>query len=323
MPATHRLGTSDVTFGWNRTHRPLLTVNSGDVVEIDAPDCSNGQICASATLADFSAMDMAQLDPISGPIHVRGAEPGDVVQVDILRVAVADFGWSAVYKGVGLLQEEFPDEWFHVWDLSDGLAAELVPGVRVPLEPMLGIVGCTPDSAVTLDAVPPHRCGGNMDMQFARAGSTLFLPVQIDGAGVGIGDPHAAQGDGEVGGSGIETPARITVRLTLLKRRVLRFPVFEVAGPLERPRAETAGYYGATGIGPDPYGAAQDALRGMIDLIVAPYGLEPVQAYMLCSVAGDLRISEVVNQGTHVVSCVLPKDLFTDPVSLLTQDRET
>lgn len=313
---THRLGAGDVSFGWNSSHPPLITVASGDTVEIDAPDCSNWQVGPDATLADFSAMDLAQLDPISGPVYVEGAEPGDVLQVELLEIAPAEFGWSAVYEGTGLLQEEFPNEWIHVWDLSDGRTAELAPGVRVPLEPMVGIAGCTPDTSTTLDSVPPHRCGGNMDMQFARVGTTLYLPVEVEGALFGIGDPHAAQGDGEVGGSGIETPARIRVRLRLLKDRELRFPVYEVGGAIERPGSGASGYYGTTGIGPDLYAASQDALRGMIDLVVSRYDLEAVQAYMLCSVAADLRISEAVNHGTHLVSCVLPKDVFVDPVSL-------
>lgn len=316
MTTTHRLDSNDVSSGWSKAHEPKLSVSSGDQVEVSAPDCSNGQLDEQSTLTEFSAMDLEQLDPISGPIFVEGAEPGDVLKVELSSIVPASYGWSAVYEGTGLLQEEFPDEWFHMWDLSNQAYAELVPGIRVPLEPMVGIVGCTPDAVDVLPSVPPHRCGGNMDMRFARAGTTLYLPVEVEGALFGIGDPHAAQGDGEVGGAGIETPAQLAFTLSVLKGVDLRFPAFETAAGLERAGSSRAGYYGTTGVGPDLYEAAQDALRGMIQILTSRYDLEPIQAYMLCSVAGDLRISEVVNFGTHVVSCVLPKDLFVDSVDL-------
>lgn len=301
---------STVSFGWDRTHEPVLTIPSGTELAVAAPDCSNGQITEHSTLEDFKAMDLDQLDPISGPVFVEGASPGDVLKVEILRVEPHHFGWSAVYPGTGLLQEEFPNAWFRLWDLTEGDTAEVVPGIRVPIEPMVGIVGCTPAATGPHPSVPPHRSGGNMDMQFARPGTTIYLPVEVEGALFGIGDPHAAQGDGEVGGAGIETPADIVVRLSVIPDWGLRFPEYEVNGPIERKSAAAAGYYGTTGIGPDLYRAAQDAIRSMVNRLVQNHPIQDIDAYMLCSVAADLRISEIVNDGSYVVSALLARDIF-------------
>ncbi|GAB3119632.1 acetamidase/formamidase family protein [Glaciibacter psychrotolerans] len=311
-PSAH-LDRSTVSFGWDRNHDPAAVVASGTELFVEAPDCSNGQISATSTLETFTAMDLTQLDPISGPVFVEGAHPGDVLKVEILRVAPLHFGWSAVYPGTGLLQEEFPDAWFRLWDLTQGDSTELVPGIRVPIEPMLGIIGCTPAADGPHPSVPPHRAGGNMDMKHAREGTVMFLPVEVEGALFGLGDSHAAQGDGEVGGAGIETPADITVRLSVVRDRVLRFPEYEINRPLERASAARAGYYATTGVGPDLYQAAQAAVRAMVHRVVALYRIEEIEAYMLCSVAADLKISEIVNEGTYVISAFLPRDLFLDP----------
>lgn len=312
MTASAHLDRAMVSFGWDRSHEPALVIPSGVELFVEAPDCSNGQINESSTLVDFQAVDLAQLDPISGPVFVEGVHAGDVLRVEIIEVSPLHFGWSAVYPGTGLLQEEFPNAWFRTWDLSQGETAELVPGIRVPLQPMVGIAGCTPAAPGPHPSIPPHRGGGNMDMKYARAGTVLYLPVEVEGALFGIGDPHAAQGDGEVGGAGIETPADITVRIDVVRDRQLRFPEYEINAPLERESAARAGYYATTGIGTDLYAAAQEAIRAMVHRIVALRGIEDIQAYMLCSVAADLKISEAVNEGVFVVSAILPRDLFLE-----------
>ena len=214
------LDRSAVSFGWDRNHEPLAVVPSGTTVTVDAPDCSNGQIGPDATVDTFVAMDFAQLDPISGPIFVEGARPGDALKVEVLELVSGSYGWSGNYQGTGLLTQDFPDPWLKMWDLTTGDRAQCLPGISVPIEPMIGIAGCTPAAAGTHPSVPPHRGGGNMDMKYLRVGTTAYLPIEVEGALFGIGDPHAAQGDGEVGGAGIEAPMELTVRLSLRGARL-------------------------------------------------------------------------------------------------------
>ena len=249
------------------------------------------------------------MDLISGPVFVEGARPGDVLQVDLLDLELGSYGWSANYPGSGLLPDDFPDPWLYLWDIT-GPRAPYLGGISVPIEPMVGIVGCTPVAPGVHSPIPPLRTGGNMDVKHIGRGSTVYLPVEVDGALFGTGDPHAAQGDGEVGGSGIEAPMRIRMRLTVRRDMVIDSPEYEVRRPLERATAAAAGYYVTTGIGPDLYEASRGAVRRMIDRLTRTRGLEPIEAYELCSVALDLKISEIVDHPNFVVSAFLPNDLF-------------
>ena len=252
------------------------------------------------------------IDPIGGPIFVEGARPGDVLQVDLLDLQPGAYGWSANYTGEGLLPEDFPDPWLFIWDLT-GTRAPFIGDISVPIEPMVGIVGCTPAAPGVHASIPPLRTGGNMDVKHIGIGTTVYLPTEVEGALLGIGDPHAAQGDGEVGGSGIETSMAITMRLTVRRDLSITTPQYEVRRPLERASAAAAGYYVTTGIGPDLLEASKTAVRAMIDRLVATRGLAPVEAYELCSVALDLKISEIVDHPNFVVSAFLPNDLFGFP----------
>jgi acetamidase/formamidase len=306
------MGRTDVSFGWSRDYEPTLVIASGTEVTVDIPECSNGQVGPDATVQQFEQIDFSQIDPISGPIYVKGAQPGDVLQVDVLRLIPGGYGWSANYPGTGLLTEDFPDAWLYVWDLTTGSRTRYVKNIWVPVEPMLGIVGCTPAAPGPHPAIPPLRTGGNMDCKYIREGTSVFLPVEVEGALLGIGDPHAAQGDGESGGSGIEAPMQATVRVSVRRDRSIAFPELEVTRPLERASAARAGYHVTTGIGSDLYSAARDAMRSMVARVVYAYGLDAIEAYGLCSVAADLKISEIVNDPNYVVSAFLPRDLFTE-----------
>lgn len=300
---------SAVSFGWSSGHEPKLVVDSGDEVSVEAPECSFGQITPASTSDAIRDIDFGRIDPISGPIFVKDAHPGDVLQVDLLDIRLGSYGWSANYPGAGLLPEDFPDPWLYIWDLTHERAPYLA-GISVPIEPMVGIVGTTTAGPGLHDAIPPRRTGGNLDSKHVGAGATVYLPIEVEGGLVGIGDPHAAQGDGEVGASGIEAPAEILVRLTVRRDLALDHPEYEVRRPLERASAAAAGYYVTTGIGPDLFGAAKYAVRRMIDHLVRTTDLEPVAAYELCSVALDLKISEIVDHPNYVVSAFLPNDLF-------------
>jgi acetamidase/formamidase len=180
------------------------------------------------------------------------------------------------------------------------------PGGAVPLKPFTGTIGVAPAEAGLHSIVPPRRVGGNMDIRDLAAGTTLYLPVEVAGALFSVGDTHAAQGDGEVCGTAIESPMTVALTFDLVKGANLQFPRFTTAGPVSR-HFDADGYEATTGIGPDLFQAARDAVSAMIDLLSSRHGMSPVEAYMLCSVCADLRISEIVDQPNWVVSFYFPR----------------
>lgn len=295
--------------GWDRSAPPVLTVPSGAVLTIDVIDSSGGQLTDKSTLQDVANIDFARVDPFHGPVLVEGARPGDVLQVDLLEFVPKGYGWTANMPGFGLLADEFPNPWFHVWELGPA-RAKFVKGITVPIEPFCGVIGVARDEPGNLDVIPPRRTGGNMDSKQLQAGTTLYLPVEVEGALFGLGDTHAAQGDGEVCGNAIEAPMDVTLRLTVRRDFKLETPEYEFVRPLERASAATAGYYVTTGIGPDLFEATRDAIRHMIAKLVRSHALDRYEAYALCSTAVDLKISEIVDQPNWVVAAFLPRDIF-------------
>ena len=294
---------------WDNSIAPVATAGSGAVVEFDLLDASCGQIGPDATVQTVATLDFARVDQVNGPISVEGAAPGDTLQVEFLELQPAEWGWTAIIPGFGLLAEEFPEPALKMWRLADGWA-EFAPGVRIPLEPFCGEIGLAPGALGALSTIPPYRHGGNMDTKHLTQGATLYLPVETEGALFSLGDGHVAQGDGEVCGTAIETPMRATVRLTVRKDLPVRAPQFMTAGPLTR-GANTAPYYATDGIAPDLLEAARDAVRHMIEYLERTYGLARPDAYMLCSVAVDLKICEVVDAPNWLVGAFLPQSIFT------------
>ena len=183
------------------------------------------------------------------------------------------------------------------------------PGGKVPLKPFTGTIGVAPAEAGTHSIVPPRRVGGNMDVRDVCRGTSLYLPVEVAGALFSVGDTHAAQGDGEVCGTAIESPMKVALNFDLVKGASLAFPRYETTGPVSR-HLDEKGYLVTTGIGPDLMQGAKDALSGMIDLLGKEHGLAAIDAYMLCSVCADLRISEIVDMPNWVVSMYFPRIVF-------------
>ena len=294
---------------WDPAIPPVATVASGAIVEFDCLDSSNGQLTADSTTADVATLDFSRVDQVTGPVEVTGARPGDTLQVDILELAPADWGWTASIPGFGLLADDFSEPHYKVTALPGPTGrAEFWPGVRVPLAPFCGEIGVAPLTG-PLSTIPPDLHGGNMDTRHLIAGSTLFLPVFVAGARFSIGDGHATQGDGEVSGTAIETPMRAVVRLTVRTDIHVTGPEFVAAAD---PNAELrAGRrYATDGIGPDLLVAGRDAVRRMIDWLGREHGLTPIQAYLLCSVAVDLHISEIVDVPNYVVTAYCPLGIF-------------
>jgi acetamidase/formamidase len=246
--------------------------------------------------------------PLTGPIAVRGARPGDALRIEILDLVPGDLGHTAFSPGRGLLPDDFPEPYLKMWDL-DGQWAELRPGVRIPLEPFLGVMGVALAEPGEHSTIPPRKTGGNMDIKQLTAGTTLYLPVAVDDAIFSAGDGHAAQGDGEVCITAIETAMTATLRFSIQRDRELAGPEFQTTRALS-PRTNGGEHYVTTGIAPDLMEASKEAVRSMIRHLVAKRGLTAEEAYVLSSVAVDLKISEVVDAPNWVVSAFLPLAIF-------------
>jgi len=297
--------------GWDRAFAPVLTVAPGASVEFEVFEASGGQLSPASTVDDVGRMDFGKINPVTGPVFVDGAEPGDVLKVTLLSFAPSGWGWTANIPGFGLLAEEFRDPHLHLWQYDAITLAPAMFGAwgKVPLKPFTGTIGVAPAQPGLHSIVPPRRVGGNMDVRDLAAGTELYLPVEVAGALFSVGDTHAAQGDGEICGTAIESPMSVALQFDLIKQQPLAFPRFTTPGPVTR-HLDAKGYEVTTGIGPDLMEAARAAVRGMIDLLTRRHGMPAVDAYLLCSVCGDLRISEIVDLPNWTVSFYFPRVVF-------------
>ena len=253
---------------WDRAIEPVATVASGTVVEIEMLDASCGQITAASTADDLRTLDFSRVNPAHGPIAVEGAEPGDSLEIELLDFQPASWGWTASIPGFGLLADDFPDPALRITPLL-GETAAFLPGISVSLAPFCGGLGVAPAGAGPHSTIPPAEFGGNMDTRHLTAGATLFLPVFAPGGRFSMGDGHAAQGDGEVCGTAIETPMRALVRLSVRKGLKITAPEFVTPGPRS---ATTAAAYGTDGVAPDLMTATRDAVRRMIEYLGRDHG---------------------------------------------------
>ncbi len=309
MVRTHYLHDESVHYRWDTGNEPTLTVESGDTVVLWTRDISDNQVSPDADASVLTDFDWDRAYPLTGPIAVHGAEPGDTLKVEVLDIHTQGWGWTGVLPGFGLLTDEFPDAYLRTFDLANGEFAYLRDDIAVPLDPYFGTMGVCPAGAHDQNVVPPGSFGGNMDIRQLRRGSTLHLPVQVEEALFSCGDAHGAQGDGEMCGTAVECPMFASLRFTLEKGRTIPAPQYRTPAPLT-PRVDSAPFYGTTGVGGDLYVAAQDAVRAMIDHISQRYSLSREDAYVLCSISVDLKISEIVDGGQYIVSALLPEAIF-------------
>ncbi|WP_127361699.1 acetamidase/formamidase family protein [Actinacidiphila soli] len=292
---------------WDADLEPALAINSGDVVHYDLKVAGEGQVWPGATYPE-SKFDFDTIYNLSGPLFVNGAQAGDTLEIEILDLKPGDWGWAAFLPGLGLLPEDFPEGYVRTFDLTRGETTTLVPGVEIPVSPFLGVLGNHPGEPARQLPFPPHHGGGNMDNRHLTAGVTLWLPVFADGALFSCGDPHAAQGDGEVCVTAVECPMQTSLRFTLHKRRS-EAPSFQVPPAAVSPK-DSAGYHATMGIDPDLMTGAKKATRAMIDWLVDEHGLTREDAYILCSAAGDLKIFEIVDSGVWNVGMTMPLSIF-------------
>lgn len=338
--------------GHNRWHpdlEPIARVRPGDELTVETRDGLDGQFGPDSTHDDALRFDRGLGHPLTGPIEVTGAEPGDLLRVELLAYEPADFGVTAIVPGFGFLADVFTEPFVACWRIDGRHARSAqLPGVAIPAATFTGVVGVAPsrellaemrrreedlrargglvaedapESAVPAAAaggirtIPPRETGGNMDIPQLVAGSRLLLPVHVPGALLSIGDLHFAQGEGETCGIAIEVAGAVTIRVELERAPAWRprLPAFETP---PRPGRRS---FATTGIPVAPDGrnasldlnlAARGAVLELIDWLVATRDLSPQQAYVLASVAADLRISQVVDVPNALVSAILPLDVF-------------
>src|SRR5471030_1247229 len=291
---------------WDNSLAPAIRIAPGDTITVELENASGGQLTATSDVSALASLAFERINPVTGHIFVEGATPGDALVVEILELDVDTWGWTANIPGFGLLADRFTEPALRMSRVTNG-AIELFTGMRLPSVPMIGTIGVAPAEAGAFSVIPPTRYGGNMDIRHVGAGATLYLPVGVAGALLSLGDGHAAQGDGEVCGTAIETTAVATLRITIEKNRHLPTPML-----ITDPRSQRTGRaFATTGIGPDLLSAARDATQAMIDEIVRRTTLSAMDAYLLASVAGDLKISEVVDVPNWVVSLQLDATLLS------------
>lgn len=306
--ASHTIHAHDHHFGWDNTFPPKLTVAPGTSIAFETVDASGGQLSPDSTVADVPGLDFGMVNPVTGPVYVDGAEPGDALKVTILGYEPSGWGWTANIPGFGLLADQFPEPALHIWRYEPDLKnpGMFGPGARVPLRPFAGTIGVALAEPGHHSVVPPRNVGGNIDIRDMTVGTELVLPVEVQGALFSIGDTHAVQGEGEVCGTALESPMGVAVKLDLIKGEAPRFPWFTTPGPVSR-HLDGSGYDVTTGVGPDLMENARNALSDMVELVAKRTGMAPVEAYMLCSVCADLRISCIVDVPNWIVSVYFPR----------------
>jgi formamidase len=352
------------TKGHNRFHpdiSPVLTAEAGEEVVLQTRDGVDGQLGPGTTEADMARMETGAIHPLTGPVFVKGAQPGDVLEVEFLDIVPQSHAFTAIVPGLGFLRDVFTAPFLVHWQISDGWATSpQLAGVRIPGAPFMGVSGVAPSAAQVrawtaresallsrggmvfppdavgavpargpaaaegLRTLPPRENGGNFDVKQLTRGSKLLLPVAVEGALFSTGDGHFAQGDGEVCVTAVEMGATAAVRFRVLKgtgaARAMRGPRFSHAGYFAPPEwASPKGFVAAMGMplrddgvndGENLTLACRNALLNMIDLL-QERGWSREQAYVLCSVAADLRISNVVDVPNYVVSALIPEAIFT------------
>ncbi len=304
----HTIHRAHIHHGWDNAFAPRLRIAPGESIEFETIDASSGQLNRTSTAADLAKLDLARVNPVTGPVYIEGAQPGDALKVTVLSFKPSGWGWTGNIPGFGLLTDQFPDAHLHHWNYDPIGATSVMygPGGRVPLRPMCGTIGVAPAASGLHSIIPPRNVGGNMDIRDIAEGVELYLPVEVEGAIFSVGDTHAVQGDGEVCGTAIESPIDVALKFELIKGAHLRAPRFTTPGPTTN-HFDTKGYEVTTGIGPDLMANARAAVSEMVELLSRRFGYSPIDAYMLCSVCADLRISSIVDMPNWVVSMYFPR----------------
>ncbi len=286
---------------FSRSIPPVLTVPSGAVIEVFTEEATDAQLDLHSTAGDVPGVAFDPIHPLTGPVFIQGAEPGDVLKVTLHKIEIGDWGWVGVFPGFGFLPEEFPTPYLKTFELGkEAKSVRFSEKIEIPLKPFAGVMGVAPDTDELLSTIPPRANGGNMDDPNLVEGTVVYFPVFVPGALFSIGDTHAAQGLGEVCGTAIEAPMRIVYQVDVLKGEK----------KIQEPQYETDAYYAVTAFAETIDEAAKQATRYMVDYLVAEHGLDRTEAYVLCSLAGDLKIAEVVDVPHMLVTMHISKEVL-------------
>jgi acetamidase/formamidase len=308
----HRIGLDKYHYKWDNSLPPAVKIAPGDIVHCETNEVTSGQLHPGDPASTLGALDFDRLYPLAGPVYIEGAEPGDALEVEILTLQPGSWGWAALLPGLGLLAADFPDPYVRYFELGHRKSAELRHDIHIPIAPFCGTMGVATDEPGKHDVLPPTKGAGNIDTRHLTAGTKLYLPVFVKGAMFSAGDCHAAQGDGEVCVTGIECPMTFSLRFNVVKGGSLRpwsYHFLTPAAPLQ-PQSDAAGYHAVCALGPNLMENAQNAVRDTIAWLQADHGLSREDAYILCSLAGDLRISQIVDQPNFGVSFYVPLSVF-------------
>jgi acetamidase/formamidase len=308
----HEVRPDAFNYVWDNSLVPALEVESGEAVELHVRDASDEQIHRGSGVEDVTKLDFSHVNPVSGPVFVKGARPGDVLTVELLEFRPPEWGWTAIIPGFGLLADEYPDPWLRISEVdAETATVRFADGISLPYRPFPGTIGVAPSEPGEHPILPPSRFGGNMDTKHLRAGATLFLPVGAEGALFSLGDTHAAQGDGEVCGTAVEAAMDVVLRLSVRRDFEIQAPQYHLPrGALAQ--TEESSYHVCTAVGPDLMEGARDAVRATISHLGERYGLDRQEAYALASVAVDLRIHELVDAPNWVVGAFVPESIFEE-----------
>ncbi|MGB5691760.1 MAG: acetamidase/formamidase family protein [Flavobacteriaceae bacterium] len=281
---------------------PAIRVPDGSVIEVFTHEATGGQLNIESTEDDILQLDMDKVHTLTGPVYVEGAEPGDVLAVELLDLEPGDWGWTDLGPGFGFLPNEMEKSLFKTYKLNkETNSVQFSDGISIPLRPFAGVMGVAPPTEEMLNTIPPRANGGNMDDPHMVKGTTVYFPVFVKGALFSIGDSHAVQGLGEVCGTAVECPMRIRYRLSIRRDK-----------DISEPQYESDTYYATTGFGTTLDEAAQKATHYMVEHLVSSRDMSWEEAYMLCSLAADLKIAEVVDVPHVLVTMHIPKSIFTE-----------
>ena len=303
----HTLSAAPTHSVWGRALEPRLRIAPGDQVHFECQDASGAQVHPGMTADEFQAIDRTRIHALTGPVWIEGSEPGDVLQIDVLATQHRGWGWSSILEGLGFLKDRFRTPTLFHWQLNGDETRSLFPAV-IRVRPFLGVMGVARAEDGSFRTRPPGPFGGNLDVRELCAGSRLYLPVYNPGALFSCGDGHAAQGDGEVCINGIESPLDVTLRFHLHKHQPLSGPIVESTESVAPDTRSDA--WVVVESGPDLAETARGATSRMIDLLVSHWGFSDIHAYILCSVALKLRLSQVVNEPMFTVSGAISKAIL-------------
>ncbi len=304
---TEPLPEPDFTISVEKNHNKFssaipyqIKVPNGSVVEAYTKEATGGQLNINSTLDDFKKVDMDKVHTLTGPIYIEGAEVGDVLAVELLDLEPGDWGWTGMGPEFGFLAGETEAAGFKTYELDiENNRIHFSENISIPMKPFPGVMGVAPNTEEMLTTIPPRANGGNMDDPNLVKGVTVYFPVFVKGALFSIGDTHAVQGLGEVVGTAVECDMRIRFRLRVIKDKKIAEPEYE-----------SKDYYATTGFGTTIDEAAKKATRYMVAHISKTYDISWEEAYMLCSLIGDLKIAEVVDLPHMLVTMHIPKSVF-------------